>query len=429
MKNHVTSKLGHLTKSDEGQALVVVALGLVVLMLTAGLGVDVGYLRYEKQQMQKAADAGALAAADALIYNGQVTAAAQSDTAANGFRDGTDGTTVTVNHPPKSGPFIGNKYYVEVIVAQAQPAFFMRVGGFNSVPVSARAVGSAAGSAPGCIYALDPAVNGSFQVAGGAQISSQCGIKVNSSSPSAFDVSGGGCITNATFIGIVGGVGNDACSTPAQGSPGFVTGMTPFSDPLAGLVPPLGAGIVPSCDHAHTNVNINSGHHELDANTYCGGIRIGGSSPTVTLGPGTYILYGGGLQISTDATVTGTGVTFYNTGTASGNTAYQPISVNGGSGLELSAPTSDPYEGILFFEDRNPARGTSGTTNNFTSQTGSNVTGAFYFKSTGLSYTGGTAQTAYTIIVADTVKFVGSSTTNDNYGLDGSPIKTATLAE
>jgi Putative Flp pilus-assembly TadE/G-like len=421
-----TQQLRQLSRSDEGQALVLTTLALVVLMLMAGLGVDVGYLRYQKQQMQKAADAGAVAAADALIYNGQVTAAAQSDTAANGFRDGTDGTAVTVNHPPKSGPFIGNKYYVEVIVAQAQPTFFMRVGGFNSVPVSARAVGSAAGSAPGCIYALDRAVNGSFQVAGGAQISSQCGIKVNSSSPSAFDVSGGGCITNATFIGIVGGVGSDACSTPAQGSPGFVTGMTPFNDPLAGLTEPAPA--LP-CDPAHTNVNITHGIVPLYAGTYCGGIRIGGSSPAVTFGPGTYILYGGGLQIGTDATVTGTGVTFYNTGTASGNTSYQPISVNGGSGLTLSAPTSDPYEGILFFEDRNPAGATSGTTNNFTSQTGSNVTGAFYFKTTALSYEGGSASTAYTIIVARTVKFVGSSTANDNYGLDGSPIKTATLAE
>ena len=46
------------------------SLALVVLALMAGLGVDVGYLRYQKQQMQKAADAGAIAGAAALIYGG-----------------------------------------------------------------------------------------------------------------------------------------------------------------------------------------------------------------------------------------------------------------------------------------------------------------------------------------------------------------------
>ncbi len=85
MKNHVTSKLGHLTKSDEGQALVLAALGLVVLMLMAGLGVDVGYLRYHKQQMQKAADAGAIAGASAYPYESTWRAAAVADVSAKGL--------------------------------------------------------------------------------------------------------------------------------------------------------------------------------------------------------------------------------------------------------------------------------------------------------------------------------------------------------
>src|ERR1039457_7519952 len=80
-----TPQLRQLRIADEGQALVLTALALVVLMLMAGLGVDVGFLRYQKQQMQKAADAGAIAGASALIYNGKYKAAAQADSAANGF--------------------------------------------------------------------------------------------------------------------------------------------------------------------------------------------------------------------------------------------------------------------------------------------------------------------------------------------------------
>ncbi len=54
-------------RADEGQALVLGALALVVLMLMGGLGVEVGFLRYQKLQMQKAADAGAIAGASALL--------------------------------------------------------------------------------------------------------------------------------------------------------------------------------------------------------------------------------------------------------------------------------------------------------------------------------------------------------------------------
>lgn len=66
-------RLRRFGRADERQAL-----ALAPLMLMAGLGVDAGVLRYEKQQMQKAADAGAIAGASALIYGGQVTFAAQN---------------------------------------------------------------------------------------------------------------------------------------------------------------------------------------------------------------------------------------------------------------------------------------------------------------------------------------------------------------
>ena len=137
-----TRQLRQLARADEGQALVLTAAGLVVLMLMAGLGVDVGFLRYQKQQMQKAADAGAIAGASALIYGGAVTAAARNDTSANGFTDGKNAITVTVNNPPQTAgdPYQGNSSFVEVIVSQPRPTFFMKVGGFTSVPVRARAV-------------------------------------------------------------------------------------------------------------------------------------------------------------------------------------------------------------------------------------------------------------------------------------------------
>ncbi len=68
-------RLRQFGNADEGQALLLTASALVVVMRMTALGVDVGILRDEKQQMQKAADAGAIAGGSALIYGEQVTAA------------------------------------------------------------------------------------------------------------------------------------------------------------------------------------------------------------------------------------------------------------------------------------------------------------------------------------------------------------------
>ena len=71
--------------------------------------------------------------------------AAENNTAGNKFANGNTGTTVPINNPSASDPFVNDIEYVEVIAAQAQPIFFMRVGGFTSVTARDRAVASSAG--------------------------------------------------------------------------------------------------------------------------------------------------------------------------------------------------------------------------------------------------------------------------------------------
>lgn len=72
-------------KNESGQALVFAVLALgIVLMGFAGLGIDMGYMRYEKRLQQTAADAAAIAGANDILPGG-VTEAAQNAAAANGF--------------------------------------------------------------------------------------------------------------------------------------------------------------------------------------------------------------------------------------------------------------------------------------------------------------------------------------------------------
>lgn len=420
-----TRRLKQFGRADEGQALVLTALGLLVLLLMAGLGVDVGYLRYEKQQMQKAADAAALAGASAKLYGGNYTAAGKNDAKANGFTDGTNGITVAINNPPTKLPFStapDASNYVEAIVSQAQPTFFMRVGGFTTVNVSSTAVASSAVSAPGCIYVMDPSAASAYTATGGAQVHATCGIQIDSTSPNAFNDNGSAC-TTASGIGIVGGIKTDACSSQTT------TGIAGFSDPLAGLAAPQVGQIPQSC--TQQNGHINAGQVvTLTAATFCGGITIDGGA-NVTFGSGTYILYGGGLTVNSTSVINGSGVTFYNTGTKNGTYGFSPITINGISNSSLSAPTSGTYTGILFFEDRNIPK--NGNINNtITGGTGTTFDGTLYFLTSNLNYVGNSSANGYTLIIADTLSLAGTSTFGDNFtSLPGGigPVHTSVLVE
>jgi uncharacterized membrane protein len=81
--------------SETGQALLLMALSMIVLCGFTGLAIDMGYLRYMKRQMQAATDSAALAGAAEVGY-GDVTSAADADAASNGFTNGEHGTTITV---------------------------------------------------------------------------------------------------------------------------------------------------------------------------------------------------------------------------------------------------------------------------------------------------------------------------------------------
>src|SRR5881628_2114211 len=108
-------------RKRRGYVLMTAAAGMIGLMGFAGLVVDVGYLEYYKRKAQTAADAGAQGGVAELNAgrNNTVNAAAIQDVTANGFTDGVNGATVTVNHPPLSGSYAGNSNYVEVIVNQS----------------------------------------------------------------------------------------------------------------------------------------------------------------------------------------------------------------------------------------------------------------------------------------------------------------------
>jgi len=166
----------------------------------------------------------------------------------------------------------------------------------------------------------------------------------------------------------------------------------------------------------------------LSPGTYYGGIAITGNA-NVTFNPGTYILAGGGLSVTGNSSLTGTGVTFYNS--YSTNYSYAPINLTGNETAKLSAPTSGSLAGMLFFQDRSIASGSAGSS--IVGNSSSTFDGAVYFSTTAVTYTGNSSGSGYTFLIADSITITGNSsmTIGTDYSSlsAGSPIKSSTLFE
>ena len=177
-------------------------------------------------------------------------------------------------------------------------------------------------------------------------------------------------------------------------------------------------------------MKINGGVVTLNPGVYCNGIAITAGA-SVTFQPGTYILNGGGLSVGGNSTIQGTGVTFYNT--ARGKYTYAAVNIAGGTLGFLSAPTSGPMEGMLFFQDRTVTlKSKSQSTNTISGSSNINFQGTFYFPTTDLTFSGGgQVATDYTILVARTIAVSGNTTLSANFSSlpDGNLIKKVTLAE
>src|SRR5713101_6780425 len=126
-----------------GYVLFMVAAAIIGVVGFAGLVMDLGYGEYTRRSAQAAADAGAKAAALEILAGAtsSIDSAAQQDTANNGFKDGSNGVTVTVNHPPASGSYASKNAYAEVIVSKTINTSFMSILGFSTMEIKARSVG------------------------------------------------------------------------------------------------------------------------------------------------------------------------------------------------------------------------------------------------------------------------------------------------
>ncbi len=409
----------HSINRERGAIAVIVAIVVVPVVLGfLSLAIDVGYAFVVRNQMQNAADSAALAGANNMFKGGDANSAqsiSYAASTANGFTTGTNNVTVTASTPPASGTFAGKGGFMQVSISHVVNPFFAKFIGVANLPISVAAVAGPSGNKP-CILTLAKTGN-SLNFNGNGSIDAvNCGIYVNSNSGSGLSVTG-----NATVTGNPIDVVGNSYSKVGNGSIGTVTtGVAPEADPFASMTRPSS-----TCTNPNPYSKFGNGTLTLNPGTYCGGISLTGNF-AVTLNPGLYVIYGGGISLAGNISMSGSGVSIYNTGNGS-TYPYGALHLTGNAALDLSAPTSGDYAGMLFFQDPSNTQAAY-----ITGNAGSNFAGNMYFPNNVLTFTGNSSSNIPVgSIVASTVTFTGndSLSVTNAYGSSNTSQSTITLVQ
>jgi hypothetical protein len=343
------------------------ALAAPALIGAAGLSVETGYWFYLQKSAQKAADVAAYAGA-VTLRNGGASSAAKTEAAAAVLAEtgllgyATPDETVTSASPPSSGSNLGNDRAMEVTINYEAPRFFSSI--FNNAPVlaSVRSVAAYQQGAKACLLALDIDDARALELTG-SSVSTllACEVMSNSISPESIYMSGNGALTTdcANAVGgvVVKAPGFDLtladCDAPRED-------MARALDPYADVPEPNLSGLPCSAVGAATAIDAGAG----GVKRFCGGLAL---TADRDFAPGVYVVDGGVFQINAGANITGDGVTFFLTNNA-------VAQFNGSATINLSAPTSGTYAGLLIMADRDD----DGLVHQFNGAASSQLTGAIY---------------------------------------------------
>lgn len=372
---------------ERGNIAIIGALTFPLVVAGAGFGAETGFWYFSQTKLQQSADAAAYAAT--IEHRGgadidAIRAAALSAATKNGFDSGSD--VLEVENPTIVGSS-PDENAVSVTIRRRQPRFFSAMFNDEPVVISVDATATYSSSANACIVALDKSASAAVDFGGNTSaVFNGCVIMSNSMASDAAEVQGSATVSTPCLITVGGvnihsGLSLTSCTAP-------ITDSSPAADPFRNVPEPADSG---PC--------LNSTPSMLYPGRYCGGMNIKGST---TLQPGIYIVSGGELRINAKANVVGSGVTFYLTGNAS-------VNINGNATLNLSAPTSGDYSGILFMgDDSNTDIG-----NTFNGTATSKMTGSLYFPSQAVDYLGNfSGNNGCMRVVAKTVTWSGSTTVN-----------------
>jgi hypothetical protein len=424
-------------RSESGQVFIILILVMVVLMGFMALAIDVGMLYSERRRAQNAADAGALAAALAMIKSQNLHVAALERADSNGFAttsgpcdpqgyDCTLGTgskwTVQVSSPPRSGEYSGYSEYIQLTITSEVDTSFAHLIFKGPLRTTVEAVSRARLSgniAPG--YAI---YSTSEHDCKGIWFSGTGDTVIN----------GGSIFSNSD-------AGSAGCQSGVQDGSGTVTvGPSPESIEVVGSFDAGGSGSVtpapvegvaqgylrpvplPDCsgllDYGNKTVP-PAGSTTLLPGRYESISILPGA--TATMSPGMYCIYGANGFAGLGGSINGTGVMIYlQAGDFDlGGTTLVALAAEQAAGVLLDASQND-WRGMLVYVD--PSN--SGTVS-LTGNTGTTYTGAIYAPGSQctINGTGDSIGLLNSQLICDKVKITGTAqvtfdlSENDTYAL------------
>jgi Flp pilus assembly protein TadG len=377
-------KLCKFGRDERGTLASIFALATIPLLFASGAAVDYSRATQSRAKLQSSVDNAAIKAllGPQNLRNATVDAIVASQDVISPMLDvsGDENEVVVVARGSVKTSIL-NAVRIETMDIQAR----------------ARAVKVFEGLPP-CILALNKTASGTITFAGTSEFQAKdCVVHSNSVHGSGMTMEGGAVPVAAGFCS-VGGVSASRVITPTPRE--YCERM---KDPFASLEKPFSSG----CDYNNISVDPKQ-NRVLKPGIYCGGLELKG---TAKLEPGTYVIKDGLLVITSQSNVTGDGVTFFLTGSNAG------FSFDAGGTLDLRAPRSGVYGGILVYQDpgSNPYYD-----NKLVGGSDSVVIGGIYTPTQKVTLQGGSGfgqTSSFMPVIADQVRVAGSTTTTSN--LDG----------
>jgi hypothetical protein len=399
-----------LLPNESGATAIMAAMLFPIVVGGMGLGAETGYWYLTQRKLQHAADVSVHAAAMRRISGDQKAGMEQAALLVardSGFQPGRG--TLMVNTPPLSGAYTGNRNSIELILSENHKRLFSAVYSAEPVTIKARAVAQVNGGGKACVLALSPTRSGAVTTTGSTSVDlSNCNVASNSNAQDSYLLSGSSAAMATDCVHTVGGAVTTSGLTLRQCR--AVRDYAPKTvDPYAEVAEPANVGTCRNRNVGNpgntTTLTPTENHPSgVKVMRFCGGLDVKG---TVVFEPGLYIIDGGTFTTNggdpnstAQVQVRGSGVTFYFANNAA-------VRLTGNVTQNISAPTTGPYSGILFFGSRNA----TSVTHQVGGSSSSTFQWALYTSASAMEYRGNSTVTdGCTQIVADRITFTGNST-------------------
>jgi len=359
-----------LLRNQQGNVLVIAALGLPLLMGCAGLAVDTTQWMLAKREVQSAADAGAIAGVYELIKGADPKYAVDRTITMNGELDRQ--RAVSVEQSPEGHD--QDPYAVRVRITVPLKLTFSSLFLRRRPTMTAEAIATVVENGEYCAFAIGPESGTGLHIRANSSLDLECGIATNASSAKAVLADASSSIEASAIVAFGSIESGGAIKSGRVRSYGLRQ-----KDPLADTEPPL----VPTSGCPNVTVNPDAKSRVVLQPGCYGHMNLNGP---VAMEAGEYILNRGSLSVGPTGEVTCKSCTIFLT---SQDAATDPgsigkLRIDPHAKVKMSAPKDGPNAGILVYQDRHAAGDHNGFENVVGGNSFSELEGLLYFPSEAL---------------------------------------------